>query len=257
MESALRRGRRVCRDYARQVYHLWQNNAGGAWSEVYAMGIGVAHALAAVTNSDGRIELFYIGDDQQIWHLWQNTAGGAFSDAIHLVSATLNVHAITAAVGSDNKLNVFAVDDSAQIRHITQSVVGGAWSTAIPIRASGPAFGVAAARNSDGRLELFHIGQEGGVGNIYHQWQNSASSSNWNSPVAITQGYARELAAVTNQGGRMELFFIEVTGDIQHRWQDSAAPHGWSDPISMGFGSAYALGVGINQDGRLELFDVN
>jgi hypothetical protein len=41
-------------------------------------------ALAVGRNTDGRLEVFYIGGNDVLYHNWQTTAGGSWSGQAHL-----------------------------------------------------------------------------------------------------------------------------------------------------------------------------
>ncbi|WP_308312439.1 tectonin domain-containing protein, partial [Streptomyces sp. ISL-11] len=75
---------------------------------------------------------------------------------------------------------------------------------------------VAAARNADGRLELF--GTNSGDA-IYHRSQNSIGGT-WG-PWAQFDGALRAVASETNADGRVELFGVNSGGSIYHRSQTS------------------------------------
>jgi hypothetical protein len=85
---------------------------------------------------------------------------------------------------------------------------------------------VAVSRNSDGRLEAFALAEDG---NLWHVWQHSANGSwsAWQSlsrPGGVTIG--RELAAVANPDGRLEVFSPDSNGNIWHLYQQDSG--GWS-----------------------------
>jgi surface antigen len=101
---------------------------------------------------------------------------------------------------------------------------GSDWPTSfIHIRDRTQATGVtAAARNRDGRLELFGIGL---AGEVFRRWQRSPGGS-W-SPWLRMDGASSGLAAATNADGRVELFAVGLQGEVFQRWQ--RAPGGqWS-----------------------------
>ncbi|EMF01335.1 hypothetical protein J7W19_31150 [Streptomyces mobaraensis NBRC 13819 = DSM 40847] len=81
---------------------------------------------------------------------------------------------------------------------------------------------IAAARNADGRLELFGTDSTGGV---WHRRQVSpgAGWTGWEK----FDGSLTQVAAQTNADGRVELFGVDRTGGVWHRWQTYAGG-GWT-----------------------------
>ncbi|MFC4504841.1 MULTISPECIES: S8 family serine peptidase [Streptomyces] len=116
-----------------------------------------------------------------------------------------------------------------------------------------PVFGssIAAARNDDGRLEMF--GTNNGD-DIWHRFQTTAGSSSW-SGWSQFDGALRSVAAETNADGRVELFGVNSAGNIWHRWQTS--PGGSWSGWSQLDGALTSIAVARNQDGRLEIFGTN
>lgn len=58
-----------------QLYHKWQNTAGATtnWSPFASLGGVIAPNTdaAAIMNSDGRLEVFVVQNDNGFWHKWQ------------------------------------------------------------------------------------------------------------------------------------------------------------------------------------------
>jgi hypothetical protein len=72
---------------------------------------------------------------------------------------------------------------------------------------------ISLAINSDGRLELFMLGADGGA---YHRWQTAANGCCGES--AELQGHSlQEIAAATNQDGRLELFALGALSQVADR----------------------------------------
>jgi hypothetical protein len=108
---------------------------------------------------------------------------------------------------------------------------------------------IAVARNRDGRLEMFAIGQHW---EVYHRWQTTPGGqwSGWSQ----FDGRVAGVAAETNRDGRIELFAIGLYGELYHRWQTSPGG-GWSGWAQLD-GRIHSIALARNQDGRLELFAV-
>jgi hypothetical protein len=73
-----------------QLWHIWQTERSGGWSDWKSHGIppetdptvrtGVMLTPAVVMNSDQRLELLIGGLDNCLWHIWQTTPSGGWSN---------------------------------------------------------------------------------------------------------------------------------------------------------------------------------
>ncbi len=107
---------------------------------------------------------------------------------------------------------------------------------------------VAAAKNADGRLEVFTVGDDG---RIYYSYETEVEK--WY-PVSLFQNVeAQELAATTNLDGRLEVFWIGSDHQIYHSWQQRPGAD-WRAPFQQNWGDAQHITVARNLDGRLEAF---
>jgi len=117
---------------------------------------------------------------------------------------------------------------------------------------------IAAARNADGRLELF---ASTGLGGIWHRYQQAANASTWIgwSDMGHLPGVSlNPVEAAVNSDGRMEIFAVGSDGAVWHRWQSKPSAGPWSGWTSLGAPAGAALPVAVkacaNKDGRIELF---
>ncbi len=104
---------------------------------------------------------------------------------------------------------------------------------------------ITAARNADGRLELFAVG---GDGNIYSKVQvtpNGAFSSSWN----VIPAWATDVAATTSSDGRIELFYVGNDGVVWHRFQ-TCQNCNFSSQQSLG-GSAISPAITATRNAEL------
>lgn len=97
---------------------------------------------------------------------------------------------------------------------------------------------ITAAKNSDGRLEIFYIGPDDA---IYHSWQLKPNGGGlpWTNPSPLIEGRtitAKQIVAARNHDGHyigryphLELFFIGMDNAVYHTWQ-KPDPGGWTDP---------------------------
>ncbi len=106
---------------------------------------------------------------------------------------------------------------------------------------------VAAARNQDGRLEVFGRQPDGGYG---HSWQLSPNG-NWSAWAPLGDNLASDPAVGVNADGRLEIISRRVNNSPAHVYQVS--PNGnWSAWASLGGIISGTPAVARNADGRLE-----
>ncbi|HKN87039.1 MAG TPA: CARDB domain-containing protein [Nitrospiraceae bacterium] len=112
---------------------------------------------------------------------------------------------------------------------------------------------LAAARNTDGLLELFALKADG---RVWHNKQtNAASYDNWGQWSDIGAVDWKQIIIGTNADGRLEAFALVDGGQAVHIWQES--PSGtWSASAFFNRTGWKALAVGRNADGRMELFAI-
>ncbi|GAA2094958.1 hypothetical protein GCM10009801_63440 [Streptomyces albiaxialis] len=140
---------------------------------------------------------------------------------------------------------------------VTERVGDGALSVLSPTRRETMALdpglsSIGAARNADGRLEVFVTGTDHA---LWHRWQLGPNGA-W-SEWASRDGVITTAPTVfRNPDGRLEVFAGGADGRVWHIWQTS--PNGAWMPDWSPLGNQQVLGPRIavfqNQDGRLEVF---
>jgi hypothetical protein len=199
-----------------------------------------SNGIGAARNADGRLELFgvntHIPDGQNnVFHAWQTSPGGGAWSGWYGLNGYLT--SVAVATNKDGRLEVFGAnahipDGQNNVFHAWQTSPGGAWSGWYPL--NGYLTSVGAARNADGRLELFGVNTHipDGQNNVFHAWQTSPGGalSGWYG----MNGYLTSIAAATNKDGRLELFGANAhlpdgQNDVFHAWQTSpgGALSGW------------------------------
>lgn len=108
-------------------------------------------------------------------------------------------------------------------------------------------------RNSDGRLEVFAIRNDG---YLIHSWQTCAGCG-WSGWYSMGNGFTgAALDTAHNADGRMELVSRNGYGVIVHTWQ-TCPICGWTGWYSMGIAGTGSVTIGENADGRMEMFAIN
>ncbi len=107
---------------------------------------------------------------------------------------------------------------------------------------------IGAARNADGRLELFEASP---AQQILHRSQTTpgGAMSSWGQ----FGGSLQSVAAQTNADGRVELFGLNASQEVWHSWQTAPGGGSWSDWVQLD-GGLTSVAAARNADGRLEIF---
>jgi acylphosphatase len=199
----------------------------------------------AITNTDGRQEVFAIGWDYAVWHIWQTSAGGAWSPWESL-GGWADQLAVTR--NGDGRVEIFVRGSDRAVHSRSQITTGNSvyypWA-----HQGGNVQRIAVAQNLDGRLEVFAIGSDNA---LVHAWQTSQGGgwSGW----ASLGGWGDQLAVARNLDGRLEVFIRGSDKALHHRSQIS--PGGsWYDWGHRG-GSINQIAVTQNAYGELEAFGI-
>ncbi len=216
----------------------------------------------AQRNQDGRIEVFASGQGR-IFHAWQVFPNSGWSDGwLGMGSPAPDVHVEAHVVGrnADGRQEVFALGDDGALWQAWQVAPNGGWSGWRRLGAPGNGTSLAqefeAGRNQDGRQELFAVGTDGHVWQI---WQTAPGGgwSTWKDLGAPGPGIRPDRISVGNNGdGRQELFVMGKDAAVWHVWQ--LVPNaGWGDWSTLDKPADRDLSeplVQTNADGHLEVF---
>jgi hypothetical protein len=204
------------------VVHRWQMAPNSGWGPTHAFS-GTASptsGVAAESNTDGRIEIFAVHDDDVLYHMYQNPWGG-WSQWYPLGEGFPSNAGLDAIRNTDGRLEIFANADGHVLKHSYQIVPNSGWS---PLRSLGmPANGgPSVARNADGRLEAFGV-DDNGV--LWHVWQILPNSA-WGAPATMLAGldYGSSVKAYPNANGRLQLFGT-TSNDVLLTMQQASS--GW------------------------------
>jgi hypothetical protein len=194
----------------------------------------------AQRNQDGRLEVFAIGAGA-IFNIWQISPNAGWRDTWRgkeRPSADVGIKSHVVGKNADGRLEIFAVGDDNALWQKWQVAPNNGWSDWKALGTSardislGKQFTV--GRNQDGRQELFAVGSDG---NVWQIWQTAPNGgwSDWGklgSPANRIRGFDR-ITVARNEDRRQELFVIGGDDALWHIWQ--VAPNfGWSDWESLG-----------------------
>ncbi|WP_328493195.1 hypothetical protein OHS59_10925 [Streptomyces sp. NBC_00414] len=144
------------------LYENAQSSPGGGYGGWVDRG-GILHSdPTPILGGDGTIHVFTIGADGALWHLPQLSPNGSWGSWQQVSSASDPLsHHPAAVLNSNNQIEVFARSHATHINHY--KVVNGAWAPFRHDTGSLDISGPTAARNADGRLEVFYRGADNTV----------------------------------------------------------------------------------------------
>ncbi|HYG79540.1 MAG TPA: galactose oxidase-like domain-containing protein, partial [Pyrinomonadaceae bacterium] len=233
------------------LYHNWQTAPGsGVWSGWAGLGGNAAGDPAVARNSDGRLQLFYRGGDNQLYTLSQSYAGSTTAWTTHTNLFGTLISDPTVVANVDGRLEVFAVLTNNGVSHNFQTVTSGsAWSGWLGLGGFTNSMQLAAARNTDGFLQVFY--RDAGSGGISTMKQTPGAPGGWAAPVSLGGAPASDPTVGTNADGRLEVFFKGTNNALWHSWQLSPSGAGWSGFVSLGGFLTSGAPAARNADGRL------
>jgi hypothetical protein len=160
--------------------HIWQVAPNSGWSNWESRG-GYVRQISVGMNAGGYLEVFAIGSDDGVYHMWQGPGGWSGWDSLRDIYNTqeFGVQQITVGRNAAGGLEVFVISTFGSVIHISQGPSGwGQWS--YELDGSVQARDLTAAINSDGRVELFAVGSDNA---LYNVWQVAPNGgwSGWNS----------------------------------------------------------------------------
>jgi PASTA domain len=260
----------------------WQtapNSSTWSWWQAFGGPAPTINDLAALSNFDGRLELFGIDSSTgQVAHRWQN-GNGSWSDWIafdqetmHGMASPTRFVSLAAARGE-----VYAVDGATgTVYRRVQTAIGSpeqtVWSLWHTFGGSPRSLGdaawnippqmnsIVAGIDSTGRVELFATTVAGEV-----VTRRQLPSYSWDPWIYLTDRHWERnsanqftsLAVARNVDGRLDLYGLNG-GQVQLR-QETAPGGPWGDWVSFGASPAglVDLHAEANADGRITLFGVD
>lgn len=187
--------------------------------------------LAVLGATDGHVWFAGRGLGEPQWSTATSLGVPPTGDYQYLGSLTL-------CPNSDGRAEIFVSDGGDNVLWHRSQAASGSWSAwkalPPPAKPKGPFPGaVTAARNVDGRIELFAATQvsDASLGEMWHCWQlqPGGSWSRWESLGTFDCNQVPvEPKAQTNLDGRLELFVADGS-DAWHCWQVTAGdPQSWT-----------------------------
>ncbi len=200
-----------------QLYYKTQSAPNSnTWSTAWtSLGGGIiADTSPAVTrNNDGRLQVFIVGTNNQLQYRAQ-TAAGSSTWSQTWTSLGGGLRANTDPIGianNDGRLQVFVVGTNNQLYYKTQSAPNSnTWSTTWTSLGGGVKADTSAAvaRNNDGRLQVFGVGNNNA---LFYKTQTAAGSNTWSTSWTSLGGGLRDNTnpeVVPNTNGRLEAFVM-------------------------------------------------
>ncbi len=231
------------------LYHTFQLVGGGWYNGWLDEGDGsLVGEPAALTNTDGRLEVFARNSAGALLHKWQTSANGSWSGWASLGGVLHSDPGV--GRNGDGRLEVFALGSDDRLYHVWQTSAGGGWSGWGGFGGLVLSGTPHAGPNADGRLEVFATGSDG---HLHHIVQLPGGGwSGWLD--AGTFGVVGEPAVARNADGRLEVFARGSDNALWHLWQTAANGSWTTGSAFAGPTLASSPDAAPNADGRLQVF---
>jgi hypothetical protein len=200
-----------------QLYYKTQSAPNSdTWSTAWTSlggGIKADTSPAVARNNDGRLQVFVVGTNNQLYYKTQSSPNSdTWSTAWTSLGGGLRANTDPIGIANnDGRLQVFVVGTNNQLYYKTQSAPNSdTWSTAWTSLGGGIKADTspAVARNNDGRLQVFGVGNNNA---LYYKTQTAAGSNTWSTSWTSLGGGLRDNtnpAVVPNTNGRLEAFVM-------------------------------------------------
>ena len=236
------------------IYHRWQLSPGGfVWSNWVSLGGSGSGDPALARNSDGRLQLFYRGGDNLLYTTAQTSPGSnTWTTHTNLFGTLISDPAVAINVGG--RLEVFAVMTDNGLHHIWQNSAGSnSWSGWFSLGGFTNSTSLAAARNSDGLLQVFY--RDAGTNSLFFTKQSPGSPGGWLQVHTNLGGALTSDPSVgINGDGRLEIFVRGTDNGLHHIWQTAPSSSTWSpwSPLGGNLASSRAAPA-TNANGQLSV----
>ncbi len=222
------------------VWHIWQVAANSSWSRWASLGhppIGAPLGGPVVgTNADGRLEVFAVVSQEALWHIWQTSPGDGWFHWFSSGRPQVTLDWLDVIQNADGRLEVFALAEGRSLWHIWQTAPNGTWSPWTSFGNGGPP-GLShigaphAAKNADGRLEVFLTAPTSGIPDIVlwriSQVTSGGSWGDWTSfDAPANLSINSDVSVSENADGRLEVFLTNSDQALWHAGQ--VTPGAWS-----------------------------
>ncbi len=222
------------------VWQIWQTAPNGGWSNwgklsQLPVGIRPSDRITVGSNTDGRQELFLMGEDDALWHIWQQAPNAGWTSWESLGKPKdhdfpepqeRDLSEPFVQENPDGHLEVFAPGNGAFCNRWQEIPNSNVWrhqgwnAKPQPQPAVGITWLEAALDVKRQRVEALTLGDDGA---LWHAWQVNQDPfwSSWESlespPVKIRE--ADRLTVGANQDDRLEVFVVGQDGAVWHIWQ--------------------------------------
>jgi hypothetical protein len=178
-----------------QLYHRWSTDGGASFSGWERLGAPprtvVASSPAAVSESDGRIDVFVRANDSKLWHIWWT---GRWSGWESLGGVLTSAPAVSSS--NQGRLDVFADGVGRVLYHLWYQGRWYGWQNLGGVGVYDPA----ATSWGPGRIDLFTVGTDAG---LWHR----AYTGVWSAWSKVVPGsFGSGVGAASWGPGRVDVF---------------------------------------------------
>ena len=215
----------------------------GAWSSWESLSGQLTASPAAVSSSNGRIDVFGRGSDNALWHKWYDSAGWWAWESLSGQLAPTTGPAVS-AWSSTGRLDVFVIGSDQALWH--RSYANNVWSTWESLGGQLTA-SPAAVSWAYGRIDVFGRGSDNAL------WQRSYQNGAWSDWEPLSGQLApNDGPAVSSQReGQLHVFAV---GSDNALWQRSYENGAWGAWESLSGQLTASPGAVSWADGRIDVF---
>lgn len=225
------------------LYHAWEMTPEGSWSGYAQLGIWDAlsqthksdatwvESFVVSQNSDGRLEIFGIGENNDLIHKWELSANSNQWSA--WASLGGQIDQLEVVRNSVDGLQVFARWKDHSVRYVRQGTPGGTWSAWNSLGGGVESFKV--LKNAGGHLEVFGIGANralfykmelGGIfpPNTWDIWRSLGGIIDTLAVERYTYTNTGEHLVVYARGMNSGIYYIEKINGTWSSWKSTPSP---------------------------------
>jgi len=196
----------------------------------------------AISRIPNHLDVFWVGQDGGVGTAWwdQNANDGKWNAPFSIAPPGSAVAgAITCVAHNQNHLDVFWVgqDGGVGTAWWDQNANDGKWNAPFSIAPPGSAVAgaITCVAHNQNHLDVFWVGQDGGVGTAW--WDQNANDGKWNPPFPIAPPGAasgRAITCVARSQNHLDVFWVGPDGGVGTAWWDQNANDGkWNAPFPI------------------------
>jgi len=235
-------------DTGGQLVHSFPMVAGAVTTTFQPLSSNGLQQIAVGRNADGRLEVFAVGADGGIYTIWKH-ADGTWSGWQYLGRTDARQVAVTN--DSAGTMHAFVLTSTGAVVRTSQVGPNGGWSNVWASHGGSGLTQIFAARNADGRPELFAVGSDR---SLYQFWQ--WGDGTWATWSGLGRTDVLQVVAANDASGTLAAYVRSSDGSV-YRTAQVGPNGGWSGTWTPLFGSQLSdISVDVTPGGLVQVFSV-